>query len=335
MCEEAVLSISGKKILFFAPAFFGYEKKIAKKMEDMGAYVDMYDVRSVTSAKDRALLKISPKIFATRSKNYYENITKENRKKDYDYILIVKCDMTPESVLAEIHDLFPKAKLCLYLWDSVDNIPGVLDKFKYFDTLHSFDPEDCKKYPALTFRPLFYADEFCKGVSTKDYKYDVCFVGTIHSDRYAIIKSLRKIANEKGLSSYWFCYLQSKFIYYFYKVTKKEFADTTFSDFNFEKKDSREIADIVEQSRIVLDIQHPRQTGLTMRTIEMVGMNKKLITTNASINTYDFYNPNNISIVDRNNVIIDDKFLQTLYEPLSDELYKKYSLQNWILEVLS
>lgn len=333
--EEIIGDISGKKILFFVPAFFGYENKIVKKMEDMGASVDMYDVRSVTSAKDRALLKISPKIFATKSQEYYEKIIEDNKGKDYDYILVVKCDMTPESVLIRFRKEYPNAKLCLYLWDSIDNIPGVLDKFKYFDTLHSFDMEDCRKHPVLKFRPLFYADEFRKELSQEEKKYDVSFAGTIHSDRYAVIKEVRKIVAEKGLSSYWFCYLQSKFIYYFYKATKKEFADTKITDFDLEKKGSEQIASIVDQSKIVLDIQHPKQTGLTMRTIEMVGMNKKLITTNASIKNYDFYNPNNISVVDRKNVRIDDSFLQSQYEPLNDALYEKYSLQSWVLEVLS
>lgn len=333
--KNIVTDISGKKILFFAPAFFGYENKIAKKMEEMGACVDMYDVRSVTSAMDRALLKISPKIFAKKSQEYYENIILENRDKDYDYILIVKCDMTPERILKEFRELYPKAKLCLYLWDSIDNIPSVLDKFKYFDTLHSFDLEDCRKHLELKFRPLFYVDEFCKELSSDKPKYDVSFAGTIHSDRYAVINAVRKIVTDKGLSSYWFCYLQSKFIYYFYKATKKEFTGARKKDFDFQKKDSKEIASIVDRSKIVLDIQHPKQTGLTMRTIEMVGMNKKLITTNQTIKDYDFYNPQNISVVDRKNVVIDDEFLHTSYEPLSKEIYQKYSLQSWILEVLS
>lgn len=103
----------------------------------------------------------------------------------------------------------------------------------------------------------------------------------------------------------------------------------------FEKKDSSEIADIVNQSKSVLDIQHPNQTGLTMRTIEMIGMNKKLITTNASIVNYDFYNKKNILIIDRDNPQIDVSFFSTPYEKLNPEIYQKYSLSSWILDVLS
>ena len=333
--KNSTLDIKGKKILFFSPAFFGYENKIAKKMEDLGAFVKMYDERSVTSAMDRALLKVVPNIFTSKSKNYYKNIIEENKGIDYDYILIIKCDMTPESILDKFRVEFPNAKLCLYLWDSVKNIPNICDKFKCFDTIHSFDLDDCDKYYEMKFRPLFYADEFSKKENLDYKKYDISFTGTIHSDRYAVIKQVREIAKEKGLNSFWFCYLQSKFIYYFYKFTKKEFADTKISDFDFDKMTSKEIADVVLNSNIVLDIQHPKQSGLTMRTIEMLGMNKKIITTNSSIKKYDFYNPNNICVVDRKNIILDEDFLKTQYQELDADIYEKYSLKEWLLEVLS
>ena len=329
-----ITDITGKKILFFSPAFFKYESMIANKMREMGADVDMYDVRSVTSAFGRALLKVSPNIFKRRSKRYYEEIIKKNKGKDYDYILIVKCDMTPISVLNRFRIEFPRAKMCLYLWDSVNNIPGIAKKFRYFDTLHSFDLNDCEKFPELRFRPLFYGDQFRKEKHEGQYKYDISFLGTIHSDRYSIIKQIQKIAEEKGLKCYWFFYLQSKFIYRFYKMTKKEFKGVPESTFSFNKMSVNDVAKVVDESRIILDIQHPKQTGLTMRTIEMIGMNKKLITTNESISKYDFYNCNNIAIVDRKFAEIPIDFLTDSYCSLPAEIYEKYSLKSWILEVL-
>ncbi len=330
-----ITDISGKKILFFSPAFFKYENMIADKMREMGAEVDMYDVRSVTKAFQRALLKIHPAIFKRTSLRYYENIIEQNKDKDYDYILIVKCDMTPASILKKFREVYPHAKLCLNLWDSVKNIPGVTKKFKYFDTLHSFDLNDCEKYPILKFRPLFYGDQFKKDCRNGEYKYDISFLGTIHSDRFAVIKQVQQIAQKLGLKSFWFLFLQSSFIYKFYKITKPEFRDAPKNTFSFDKMSAKDISKIVDESRIILDVQHPKQTGLTMRTIEMVGMNKKLITTNESIKKYDFYNTNNIAVVNRKNVEISAEFLNAPYEPLSPELYEKYSLKNWIFEVLS
>lgn len=333
---DMITEISGKKILFFSPAFFNYENMIADKIREMEAIVDMYDVRSVTGAFQRALLKVSPSIFKGKSIKYYESILEANKGKDYDYILIVKCDMTPISILEKLRMYYPHAKLCLYLWDSVDNIPGVLEKFQYFDTLHSFDPDDCNKYPQLKFRPLFFGDQFRKELNdNKQYRYDISFLGTVHSDRFAVIKQVRRIAKRLGLKCYWFLYLQSKFIFKFYKAIKPEFRNVSERVFSYDKMSADAIASVVNDSRIILDIQHPKQTGLTMRTIEMIGMNKKLITTNKSIKNYDFYNANNIAIIDRNNVRIPTSFLKTAYCPLEKDIYENYSLKNWILEVLT
>ncbi len=331
----AITDINGKKILFFSPAFFKYENIIANKMQEKGAEVDMYDVRSVTSAIERAFLKISPAIFKNKSQKYYDEIIEQNKGKDYDYILIIKCDMTPANILKQFRTEYPNAKLCLYLWDSVDNIPGITKKFKYFDIIHSFDMNDCEKYPELHFRPLFFADQFKKTPKPdKEYKYDICFLGTIHSDRYAIIKQVQNLAEEQGMKSFWFLYLQSKFIYFFYKMTKKEFRNVSETEFSFNKMSTADIAHIVDQSRIILDIQHPKQTGLTMRTIEMFGMNKKLITTNQSIRNYDFFRASNVAVVERENVKLPEDFLKSQYEPLPVDIYEKYSLESWISEVL-
>ena len=330
-----VTNITGKKILLLSPAFFNYENMIAAKMREMGAEVDMYNVRSVTGAFQRALLKISPNFFKRKTFNYYNKIIEENINRDYDYILIIKCDMTPISILKKFRKIYPHAKMCLYLWDSIDNSPGIVNKFKYFDTLHSFDLDDCKKHKQLKFRPLFYGDQFRNENQRNKYKYDICFLGTVHSDRYAVIKQVKYIANENHLNCFWFLYLQSNFIYWFYKFSKKAFKKTNKSMFSFNKLTADDIAKIVAESRIVLDIQHPKQTGLTMRTIEMIGMNKKIITTNNGIINYDFYNPNNICIIDRNNVEIDMDFFKTSFQKIDNEIYDNYSLKTWIKIVLS
>lgn len=327
--------LKGKKILFFAPAFFGYEYKIKKKMEEMGAEVDFYDERSVVSAIGRALLKISPKIFELKSRKYYEEILRNNPKA-YDYVFFIKAEMVPISILQEIRSTYRNAKMCLYLYDSVRNIPGILDKLQFFDVKYSFDRKDCLLYPELKLRPLFFADEFRKETNiTESHKYDISFCGTIHSDRYKIICEIEKFTKEKGYDFLWYGYLQSKFMYYYYKLTKKEFKGTDISIFTFEKINSNAIAQLVEQSKIVLDMQHPKQSGLTMRTIEMIGMGKKLLTTNPEITKYDFYKPENICVIDRDNIKIDEKFFVVPYQDLTTELYEKYSIKSWIIDILN
>lgn len=335
MNSDNTKALKDKRILLLAPPFFNYEKKIEDKMTEMGAHVDAFDVRSVTRAFQKALLKISPVIFANKSKKYYNTILESVKDKQYDYIVVVKCDMMPVDALKELRRMNPDARISLYLWDSVKNIPGIKRKFSYFDALYSFDRDDCERYRELKFRPLFFADEFCREYKqTQEYKHDLAFIGTVHSDRYRIIRNIDRFIEGTGISFYKYMYLQSRFIYYFYRFTKKEFRKSKISEFAFDKKSSAEIADVIEKTKVVLDMQHPKQTGLTMRTIEMLGMNKKLITTNRSIADYDFYNKDNIRIIERDSLELDMDFFKTPYHEIDRETYERYSLSSWIMEIL-
>ncbi|PRR84080.1 capsular biosynthesis protein CpsH [Clostridium vincentii] len=328
-------TIKGKRILFMTPPFFGYEKIIPNKMRELGAIVDYYDARSITKAFDRALLKVSPNIFSGKTNKYFENMLNEFKGKDYNYILIQNCEMITGEILTKFRKAFPNAKLILYLCDTVKNIKGITKKNNYFDNILSFDLGDTKKYNDMIFRPLFYADCYRQDIkSDNKYKYDLCFIGTIHSDRYKVIKNVKKICDQYKMKCFMHCYLQSDFIYIYYKLTKKEFFNAKKSEFTHEKLSSTDIARIVNDSRVVLDIQHPKQAGLTMRTIEMLGMNKKLITTNKSIKDHEFYNENNILVIDRKNVRIDKSFFNSPYQKNDDDIYNKYSIESWLREIL-
>ena len=75
-----------------------------------------------------------------------------------------------------------------------------------------------------------------------------------------------------------------------------------------------------------MDVNHPLQYGLTSRSIEALGANRKLITTNSNVKAYDFFNENNILIIDRKNPIIKEEFFYKNYIKPNKETYEKYSL---------
>ena len=70
-----------------------------------------------------------------------------------------------------------------------------------------------------------------------------------------------------------------------------------------------------------------------MRTIEMIGMNKKIITTNENIKEYDFYNSNNILLLNKDLSNLEKSFFETDYQELSSEIYQKYTLENWVKNI--
>lgn len=76
-----------------------------------------------------------------------------------------------------------------------------------------------------------------------------------------------------------------------------------------------------------------KHKGLTFRIFEAMGLSKKIITNNPDIINYDFYNPQNILIINNENPIIPNHFLETEYTPVPKEIYNKYTLESWVKTV--
>ena len=64
-----------------------------------------------------------------------------------------------------------------------------------------------------------------------------------------------------------------------------------------------------------------------------MALEKKIITTNQSIVTYDFYDPNNIFVWQNEDNIPSKDFFTIPYTPIPPFIAKKYSLENWIKKV--
>jgi hypothetical protein len=91
----------------------------------------------------------------------------------------------------------------------------------------------------------------------------------------------------------------------------------------------------LDKCAAVLDIEYPKQAGLTMRTFEVLASRKKLITTNKTILQQDFYNPMRICFINRDNPSVPTDFLISEVPPLSDNFMTKYSLRGWLMEILN
>ena len=70
-----------------------------------------------------------------------------------------------------------------------------------------------------------------------------------------------------------------------------------------------------------------------MRTLECIGLNKRLITTNQSVINHEFYSTDSVHIIDRQSPTISKHFLKNKFLGYSKEIRYKYSLDGWIHEV--
>jgi hypothetical protein len=332
--EKEFMNINQKKILFISPRTFNYEIEIIKELEEMGAEIDFYNESSISNKFFKILYKLFPSLFYFESLKYYNFIIKLNSPKKYDFIFFIKANMISSKSLKSMRNKFKNAQFILYLWDSIENNKGIIKKFKYFDKLFTFDFKDSLKFPStLTFLPLFYLKEFSKICvnNQKEKKYDITFIGTNHSNRYSIINKLITINKDFNLNLFIYLYFQTRIQLYFFKLTHIFSKKSKILFFSNTKLSFDEIIKIYGFSNAILDIEHPKQDGLTIRTIETIGMNKKLITTNENILTMDFYHPNKVFILTQSNYKEIYRFLK-----LSDfdyPLRDKYSLKNFLRRI--
>ena len=316
----------------FCPSFFGYDKKIAEALRSQGYEVDLYDERVSNNVVAKTCIRYNIKLFHPVLDRYISRIIAENANKQYDYIFIVKGEGLTKKGLSMLRSAYPQAKQILYLWDSLDNIADGLAKISLYDKVLTFDPDDARQY-RLHFRPLFYHKGFSGKTEPAEFHYDVAFIGTAHSSRPRIVSALTRQCAETDRKFYSYLFTPHYLVYLYNKVLNKEYRNVKWADLRTQPLPAQTVREVYDSSRCVLDVEHGRQRGLTMRTIEMLGMGKKVITTNALIAQYDFYDPRNFFIIDRANPVLDVSFLDTPYAPLPEEIQNKYSLDFFLKEI--
>ena len=92
--------------------------------------------------------------------------------------------------------------------------------------------------------------------------------------------------------------------------------------------------DLISKSKCILDYNQKGQTGLTLRPMEALFFNKKLITNNKDIKNYNFYNSKNIFILGENKMEEVDKFLNTPSEKIHEDILNNYDFNSWVEKFL-
>ena len=333
MSEE--LKIRNKNILFICRKYFGYESEIIKSLQNGNNKVlHLIDV-PFNSNIVKACIRFFPNLFFKKSAIKYNNFINNSTIRNFDIVFVIIGETVSPSFISELKNKNPNAKFILYIWDSIENNrKNIINRLKLYDKTFCFQKEDCLKYN-LIFLPLFYIDVYKKLPSLSQSKeIDLCFIGTAHADRPKIIQNLiDQIGNHRKVFA--FLYLQANWLFWVYKIFYPPYKNVKKELINFNKLNKEEISQIYNNSKIILDIQHPKQTGLTIRTFEVLASSTKLVTTNKDIMNYDFYNKNQICIIDRKNPKIPASFFEINNYILNPTLINNYSLNNWLNKIFS
>jgi len=328
------LNIKNKNILFICRKYFDYETEIIKALEKgNNRILHLVDVPFKQNI-NKIIIRFLPKLFFKKATILYNDKIRNSNFIDFDFIFVVIGETVSPFFLMHLKDKYPNATLVLYIWDSIENNrKNLVGRFRYYDHIFCFQKEDSLKYN-IKFTPLFYIDSYKKNNrSLIEAKIDLCFVGTAHADRPKIIQKLmNRFGNERKVFT--FLYLQTKWLYWIYKFIYPPYKNVKKEILNFDKLRQEDIIEAYNNSKIILDIQHPKQTGLTIRTFEVLASGSKLVTTNEDIKNYDFYNKNQICIIDRNNPNIPNDFFEANDNFSNEYFLNNYSLNNWLNKIL-
>lgn len=323
-----------KKVLLIAPLFFGYYKEILSELNRLD-----YDAIYVCDAPSnsnisKAIGRINKNLILRDTRKYFsKEIEPLINKTRFDYVLLVggmTFALMPDMV-GKIREKNPDARFIMYQWDSEKNLPYSTHIHQYFDLIFSFDLDDCNANKHYIFLPLFYTRQYEEiGQTINDeFKYDCSYIGTAHPKKYQDVNQIATAVKDVMPRQFIYHYMPSILKFVYHKLFAPEFKKARYKEFYTEKLSSEAIAEIIKQSKCVLDAPQAGQTGLTIRTIESLGARRKIITTNEAIKKYDFYKPTNIYVF-KGEVDMDNAFFSSEYDPVDKSIYEKYSLENWL-----
>lgn len=255
-----------------------------------------------------------------RKYNSIENSEKLSSFPNTDYSLIIRADLFDKKTIQTI--VSKSKKNYSYQWDGLSRFAEVKNSIPLFNKFYVFDKDDLKinnTFPSTNFYFDCYPDIF-KNIEPE---FDAYFIGSYDS-RINTLITICELLDSHGLKlNIMLCCSPKKHLKKYKYIT---FIKNSLSYYENLK--------MVANSKMLIDIHHDNlHKGLSFRAFEALGYDKKLITSNEIIKQYDFYNQNNIYVINHDNLNF-NTFLDSNYQDVQIEVKAKYSFTNWINYIL-
>lgn len=262
--------------------------------------------------------KIFRKKYQNYLQNHYEELIEEH--KDSDYLLAVGGVYYSDIFLKKLKQINPNIRTIAFLWDNFSK-EIILSYKRNYDVVYTFERDIATKYD-MKFRPSFYVEKI-----DEKKEIDCYYVGTLREkDRYYKIKEMYEFCKRNNLKSYLKLFVEKD-------KMKSEFKNSKI--LSKKKISYKTNLEYSSKSKVIIELNYKNQKGLTLRSLECIGLKSKLITENKDIKNYDFYDSENIYIIDDldsiKNIPID--FFNNEYKPLIENIEKKYSLEGFLKEI--
>lgn len=206
------------------------------------------------------------------------------------------------------------ASVVAWYWNPIgDSSTCLPNQIKGDCSIWSFDPNDCNTY-GINFNHQYYCQSYVCGQIKQEYNWDIYFVGA-NKGRLSILKRI------------WNKCVHDDIICKFQVIDHKEEIPI---EFKSEYVDYFEVRKNIICSKAILELLQGCQSGPSLRTMEAIYFDKKLITNNKNIVNEPFYCKENVLVIDELDDADIKNFLMTKMEPYSEELKKEYDVEKWV-----
>ncbi|MEG3179116.1 hypothetical protein [Sphingomonas sp. LT1P40] len=307
------------RMLFVGIDYYHYIPKIREAFGRLGFESDWYPIENA-GFWAKTFKKFAPSAYRARLDAYHRRMIEATAGTHYDVVLFIQCHHVSLENMRRLRQLHPAARFVLYNWDSLtthDYQPWL----PLFDRAATFDPVDAAKI-GITYLPLFAIRDYFEADKTRAKDFDLYFVGAIGSlHRFDALARLHDFCQANGIRTH-FHLKCSPAVRLMLWRKRKSLPGLTLASLSFGG-----IIDLIERSRGVFDFANHKQTGYTMRFIENMCADQKIVTENARVLDEDFYR------ADRILVIRDFDFSGVkdfLARPITSQLdTERFSIDSW------
>lgn len=278
------IQLTDMKIAIVGPSFFGYLETLQAGFRARGIEAQFYDERWSNTVLSKIAFRFLPRAFTRRSSDaHHRKLVDAIMAQGATHVLVISSELFPVAFLEDIKS--KGIKLIAYSFDSFANKPHMRLITEICDAGASFDPDDCNAF-GLEYVPL-YSNLVAKDAPTPiaDRSVDFLYFGTLHSNRPYWIARVKTACDQNNWQGKFFLFFHNKLLWYIrfalspsvWKLGK------TLSTKSFP---SAVLNAAALDAKVVVDVHHPSQTGLTMRVFEALSTGSVVISTNPNIRTY-------------------------------------------------
>jgi hypothetical protein len=283
-------NIKKKKCLLIIPkSFYSFHNFLTEALNELGYEVAIANEEYPENTIGKLMGKLGIPLLLTTTRRVVKRDFLVG--KAYDLALIIKGRGISNELISDIKDVCPM--IVGYNFDSFDYHKAPLKWYKSVDRYCTFDYKDADKY-SLPIVELF--SSLSKELREKEISFAISAIVRNHSNRLKFIDDIFKVIDvenrfiyiyEQNLFTFCINFINSPILYLKYSKY------ISFKSLNYQ-----EYIRVLHVSNFTIDYAHPKQSGMTMRCLEALSTQTKVISNNPFLMRNSNFSEKNAIIFD-------------------------------------